>query len=965
MLLLMGAQSEKAERTRRITARADSVGWLKKAALLLALCTASACGLALDNDALIERARQAEAEGDLRAAVVDLRTVLQKEPDNMEARLLLGSVALKSGDGFEAERSLRKAVELGVPMSEVVENLGMAMLNQGSYDAVLNEIQTSLTDDPNGKRAILRIRGEANLGLARNEQSDLVKRQEHVQNAEALFAEAVEQDPTDSKAKMGLAAALLMQGQRDQARNALDETIAVDPGYPRAFVARGKLNLEDGELDAAVADFTKAEELATAQRDLPLTIAAISGLADTHFARQDLSSVKAASKRLNAVAPETFAARFLSARVAFAEKDYKVAGDYLQDILRVQPNWEPAQLLYGMVNLYEGNYQQAESHFRSVLARQPNNGQARQGLVEARRLQQDATGALELLAPSLGEQDASSELLAKGGRLSLQAGDVDGGVELLERATASDPGNMQRQLDLAIAYLAAGDTDKALATLESMPENSESEYGRSVLLILTKHQRGEIEQAQADLDALITEYGDDQAKAASLWNLKGGLRQRAGDLGAASTAYSRALELDENNLGARLNLARIQLSQGDNENARGNYLAALEAQPENAAAMTGLAQLAFQAGDTPAAVSWLEKAREADANALRARLLLGAQYLRLGDSESAAEVSAEAYALAPNGPDSNNLDGLVKLASGNYSLAEARFAAAMETRPDEPQYAFNRARTLMQLQRRDQAYEIVSDVYLRHPEHQGNAVLYAALLGENGKWEDAYKVSGDLQSRFPESSMGYSIEADLLAAQGKNEEALAKYEDAYERQAGRKLAMRISQVRLAVGADQPEVPLVDYVERHPDDVGARVMLAQTYQVSGQMAEAVSQYERAASEDFANASVLNNLAWLYHQQGDSRAEETAKRAHDLAKNNAQITDTYGWILLNNGKLEKAERLLRDASEQSPDSCEIRYHYAVALSKTGQSEEAKDILGEILGSDCAFSSRADAASMLKNL
>jgi len=55
MLSLMGAHLEKAERTGPITVKANSVGWLKKAAVLLALCTASACGLALDNDALIER----------------------------------------------------------------------------------------------------------------------------------------------------------------------------------------------------------------------------------------------------------------------------------------------------------------------------------------------------------------------------------------------------------------------------------------------------------------------------------------------------------------------------------------------------------------------------------------------------------------------------------------------------------------------------------------------------------------------------------------------------------------------------------------------------------------------------------------------------------------------------------------------------------------------------------------------
>jgi cytochrome c-type biogenesis protein CcmH/NrfG len=279
------------------TKSAGSVGLLVRATILILLSAVSACGLALDNEELLARARQAQTDGDLRAAVIDLRTVLQNEPDNVEARLMLGRIALKTGDAFEAEKSLRRAVELGVPTSEVIEDLGMAMLGQRAYQAVLNEIHPNLVEDAESKRVILRIRGEAELGLVGESETD-TERRSHIEAAQSLFREVLESDPSDAKARMGLAVSYLTEGRTDEARAEIDAAIAGDPDYVRAYIARGKLDLEAGKVDEAVKDFSKAEELARSQSDVGLTTAAIAGLADAHFARNDLTSVKATSERL-------------------------------------------------------------------------------------------------------------------------------------------------------------------------------------------------------------------------------------------------------------------------------------------------------------------------------------------------------------------------------------------------------------------------------------------------------------------------------------------------------------------------------------------------------------------------------------------------------------------------------------------------------------------------------------------
>jgi len=50
--------------------------------------------------------------------------VLQKQPENGEARLMLGRSALIVGDALTAEKEFRKALEYGQPQGTVVPAVG-------------------------------------------------------------------------------------------------------------------------------------------------------------------------------------------------------------------------------------------------------------------------------------------------------------------------------------------------------------------------------------------------------------------------------------------------------------------------------------------------------------------------------------------------------------------------------------------------------------------------------------------------------------------------------------------------------------------------------------------------------------------------------------------------------------------------------------------------------------------------
>ena len=84
-------------------------------------------------DDLLARAEQSIESGDLRAGSVDLKTILQKDPNNVDARLMLGRIYLDIGDADSAEKELKAAQGLGANNAETKFLIGRSLLLRGDY----------------------------------------------------------------------------------------------------------------------------------------------------------------------------------------------------------------------------------------------------------------------------------------------------------------------------------------------------------------------------------------------------------------------------------------------------------------------------------------------------------------------------------------------------------------------------------------------------------------------------------------------------------------------------------------------------------------------------------------------------------------------------------------------------------------------------------------------------------------
>jgi Tfp pilus assembly protein PilF len=159
--------------------------------------------------------------------------------------------------------------------------------------------------------------------------------------------------------------------------------------------------------------------------------------------------------------------------------------------------------------------------------------------------------------------------------------------------------------------------------------------------------------------------------------------------------------------------------------------------------------------------------------------------------------------------------------------------------------------------------------------------------------------------------------------------------------------------------------LGQWLADHPEDTRLRAMLAMALQSSGQQQSAIAEYLKILDSDPDNVTVLNNLAWLYQESSDPQGVKYAERAHELAPGRPEVTDTLGWLLVQNGDTNRGLVLLQEARVKAPHIPDIHYHMAAALYKAGRIEESRKELDRLLKTGKTFPELDEARALHNKL
>ncbi|MEO6422932.1 MAG: XrtA/PEP-CTERM system TPR-repeat protein PrsT, partial [Candidatus Nitrotoga sp.] len=609
-----------------------SLGKLRKVALLAAIIASpgvSGCdrlGGSSTPQQYIQKAKDFQDKGDLRASIIELKNALQQSPDNAEARLLLGENYVKVKQGADAEKELLRAQKLGGDEESIKILLGQALLMQDLYERVLKDVTPGSQTSPQNMARIQQLHGEAQLGLGQMEQGC------------SLFKQSAQTDSAYVPTYWGLARCAVAINDFDQAKMLLEQALKLDAKNTTTWMWLGKLAQARNDPKAAEAAYSSLLKIAPNHIDAHLSLASL------HFSAGKLDIMQAEIGAARKVAPDNLQVKYLQALLDFHQAKYSTARDNLQEVLKNVPNHMPSILLSGMVAYRLGNYEQATQNHTKVLNQFPDNVYARKGLAAALIKTGQSNRALDTLKPLLTAENQDLNVLVMAGEASLQANEPKKARDYLQKAMTIAPKNAKLRTELGVSYMAAGDSARAMAELESVAIEDAGQSTADTLLILTHLRNREYDKALAAINVFEKKLPNDPA----VYNFRGAAYAGKMDFINARKNFEKVLTLNPAYSEAAMNLAQIDLHEKNPQAARKRYEAVLAKDKNNLPAMLALVNLS---SDKKEAVSLLERAAQSNPSAMQPRRLLAEHYLKNNEAQKALGLAREAQTANPDNAD--------------------------------------------------------------------------------------------------------------------------------------------------------------------------------------------------------------------------------------------------------------------------------------------------------------------------
>ena len=898
-----------------------------------------------------EDALRYERQGDLKAAMIQLRNAIKLNPGHLPSRFLLGQLYLRTGDPKSAVRELRLARERGADDDLVLVPLGTAYLAMSRFKVLLDEITTG-GHAPRVERRIRLLRGQAHLAL------------HALDAAENDFVQAQQLAPQEAAPLVGRARVELARGNTPAAEKLLDRGLSLEPEDADAWYEKGLIRRRERRLDKALSAFQRALE--SDPRNLRARVARASVLIEVgrfDDADRDLKFVR----EKNPVDAEAiYLQALLKSRQgdrAGAKAVLKAARGLIGAVDSATLEAHPTLLLLaGLTDYSGGQLDKAYKELSQFLRKTPRHPGASK-IVGAIRLERgNVAGAIKILEPvALGsEPDPIAYTML--GDAYMEARRYRDATRMFERAaklTAKPDAALTR---LALSRARDGDAARAVQDLESALAIVPGSVPASVVLVQLHLRRREFTAALKVARDISARHPDNPM----FYNLIGAAAIGQRDFATARSSYKQALVVDPDYLPAQINLGKLDAARGDTDAALRRFKAILKSRPNEIRTMREVARVLAARDRIVEAIALMEKASAIDSAGLEPQLDLVALYLRHGDLKKALATARALEAKAPEDLRVLLALGRALYASGQREPALTRYRRLAKLAGFDARWLYRVAKE------QSMAGDLAGAAWSLRKAVQGDEnyrPARRALVAETakqGRLEDALAGARQYRERWPKDPLGALLTGDVEMQAQRYEQALTAYREAFRLTPAGRTAIRIYQARTAAGdARAARTELAAWVRTHPAGTNARRVLASAYLQAGSFSEAITHYQRLLKDAPADAALLNDLAWLYARIGDRRAQETAAQAYALAPERPDVLDTYGWILVKAGERTRGLGLLREAHSRAANNPALRYHLGATLHLLGRDKEARPELEAALSGGGDFREAPEARALLEQL
>jgi len=519
--------------------------------------------------------------GRIRDAVVEAQDIIKRDPNNLEARRLLGRIYLRSLGDMQAGNGSQNVLKLAIEQYEQIVRLqpdsmddhlllGRLYRLNNDLQKAENEFKTAVKLQPGSEEAV------TTLAYLYNELGDTSRaaqvlssvpsvarsaklysalgytyeQQKQYKNAVEAYRHAIELDRDNLDAIRGLAQNLLNDGQADAALEQYKVIADANPEDAQTYVRIAEIYRKQGKFDPALENLKKAESMVQDSVEVPYNIAAIyqaQGRYDE--AVQIMKDLLKKSEK-----PDTsYTQGEKSNRAVFLER-------------------------LGSIYRDQGNNQAANDTFRQMVALggEDNEERGYQQIIDTWR----------------------------------EAKEWQKATDVAKEAVQKVPKSIDLKMVLAAQQADTGDADKALKDVRALLKGEPSD--RQVYITLaqmnTRLRRfNDAEQALDKAEQLSTKPDDKEY----IWFLRGSTFERAKHYGEAEEQFKKVLASDPQHASALNYLGYMLADQNTKlEEALGYIKKAVDLDPANGAYLDSLGWAYFRLGKFELAEENLVKASQ-------------------------------------------------------------------------------------------------------------------------------------------------------------------------------------------------------------------------------------------------------------------------------------------------------------------------------------------------------------------
>lgn len=886
------------------------------------------------------------AKSEVRAAVIQLKSVLQSQPDLAEARFLLGKALLAGGEASAAVVELGKALELRHPESEVIPELARALFVEGQHQRLTDQFGQSRLDDPLALAELKTIVAQAYGAMGRRAQ------------AQAAMEEALKAIPDYGPARLFEARLLADTGDVKGALAVVQRQLDRSPQDHEAWQLKGDL-LNGGVRDpkAAMAAYRQAIAIK------PNFAQAHSALMSLLLAVGDLEGAKTHLAQIKQVLPNHPQTVFFDASIALYTKDLARAQELSQVLLRSAPENPRVLQLAGAVALEQKAYLLAESHLLKALQKAPEFDVSRRLLVTTYLSLGQPGKALATVQPLLDKPAPPAAIYKLAAQAHLQAGELDAAEAAFTKAASLDPTDSRSRTALAVSKVLKGDADSGLADLERLAASA-SDTSADLPLIGALVRKRDFDAALKAIDN-FEKKSTGQPVAA---NLKGRVLMMMGRRDDARAQFERALAISSAFYPARSALAQMALTDGKPDDAQRLLDEALKIDPRNTQAMLASARLKASRGASMGdIVAVFEKAiQQAPTNA-GPHLALVNFLLARNDFKAALEAAQKASSALPNNPELLDALGRAQAATGSTNQAIATFGKLVQLVPQSPLPYLRMADVQWTTRDRSTAIQTLKRALSVAPDNlPAQRALVDAYLGEN-QTDQAIAVAREIQKQRPKEDAGYLLEGGIVASQKKWERAIDVYRQGLKEATGS--SALASRLYVALSSSNQEAAAsrhaAEWLRSHANDAEFRFFLGDVALAAKDFQGAETRYREVLKLLPDNALALNNVAWLMAQAKRPGAVDMARKAVALLPDRPVLMDTLAVALTAEGKVAEAVDVMRKAIALDEKNPQLRLNLAKTLIAAGDKSSAKVELQRLAELGAKFPRQGEVADLLKTL